>query len=228
MILTNRLYKREEPSKEAKSIFIFCEGAKRERDYFNYFVNIDSRINIEVYQIDDQEDNSPLGLLKIAEECIIKSDVNPNPKYKFLDGDEVWIVLDIDKDKHNSREPQFVEINKRCADRPDWYMVLSNPCFEVWLYFHLHSTKAEEISEQCKVWKSLVNTSVIGGFDARKHPVYIECAIYNAETNLKLQENKPDIGCTEVYKLGNSIFPMIKDKIKLAMEQIGLRDGSTD
>ncbi len=41
-----------------------------------------------------------LGLLNIAKRCIIKSDENPNPKYNFIDGDEVWIVLDIDKDKN--------------------------------------------------------------------------------------------------------------------------------
>lgn len=223
MILKNRLYKREQPSKEAKSVFIFCEGAKRERDYFSYFVNIDSRINIEVYPINDQEDNSPLGLLKIAEECILGSndDSKPKPKYDFREGDEVWIVLDIDKDKFNSRDPQFDEIRKKCENTPNWYMVLSNPCFEVWLYFHLYATKAEELSEECKVWKSFVNSSVTGGFDARKHPVYIGAAICNAEKNFQLEDDKPNIGCTEVYKLGNSIFPMIEDKIKLALEQLG-------
>ena len=40
MILTNRLFERQEPSKEAKSIYIFCEGVKREYQYFEYF-NID-------------------------------------------------------------------------------------------------------------------------------------------------------------------------------------------
>lgn len=67
MILTNRLFKRREPFKEAKCIYIFCEGAKREFQYFNFFKEIDSRINIEIYSLDSNEDNSPLGLYKIAE-----------------------------------------------------------------------------------------------------------------------------------------------------------------
>jgi hypothetical protein len=52
MILTNRLFERVPPSREAKSIYIFCEGAKREYDYFEYFKQLDSRINIEVYKLD--------------------------------------------------------------------------------------------------------------------------------------------------------------------------------
>lgn len=95
---------------EAKSIYIFCEGARREFDYFEYFKELDSRINVEVYKLDPSEDNSPLGLLEIAEKCIILSAENPNPKYNFIEGDEVWIVLDIDKDKDGSREPQIEHI----------------------------------------------------------------------------------------------------------------------
>ena len=66
MLLRNRLFDREPPSREAKSIFIFCEGAKRERKYFQYFEEIDSRIRIEIYPLHSHEDNSPLGLLNIA------------------------------------------------------------------------------------------------------------------------------------------------------------------
>ena len=49
MLLTNRLFERQAPSRTAKSIYIFCEGAKREYQYFKYFKEMDSRINVEVY-----------------------------------------------------------------------------------------------------------------------------------------------------------------------------------
>ncbi|MDM8529168.1 RloB domain-containing protein [Anaerolineales bacterium HSG24] len=103
MILRSRLFEREPPSREAKSIYIFCEGVKREYQYFQYFKEIDSRINVEIYKLHPHEDNSPLGLLSIAEKCIILSDDNPKPKYEFLENDEVWIVLDTDKDEKDSR-----------------------------------------------------------------------------------------------------------------------------
>jgi len=221
MILTNRLFERAAPSREAKSIYIFCEGAKREFDYFEYFKELDSRINIEVYKLHPHENNSPSGLLSIAEKCIVKTDENPNPKYSFITGDEVWIVLDVDKDKEESREPQIQIIRERCNVFENWYLVQSNPCFEVWLYYHLHSHKPDfDKSEKCSEWKRLVNKSVKGGFDSRRHPIYIETASNNAEKNFKLVAGKPDLGCMDVYNLANTIVPLVRLKLQRVLKQI--------
>ena len=143
MLLTNRLFEREPPSREAKSIYIFCEGAKREHQYFVYFVEMDSRINVEPYKLHPHENNSPLGLLNIAKACIIPSPSNPNPKFKFQQNDEVWIVIDVDKDKEETRKPQVQKIKAFCKENVGWYITQSNPCFEVWLYYHLFNTLKE-------------------------------------------------------------------------------------
>ena len=191
MILTNRLFEREAPGREAKSIYIFCEGAKREYQYFEYFKEMDSRINVEVYKLHPHEDNSPLGLLNIAEECIIKSEKNPNPKYAFQENDEVWIVLDTDKDKDKSRQPQIKEVKDKC-DKPHF-----------------------EGDENCTNWKKLVNDSIKGGFDSKRHPICIETAQKNAEKNYESSnEGVPDVGSTEAFRLSKSIFPLVETKIK--------------
>lgn len=221
MILTNRLFERIPPSRDAKNIYIFCEGAKRELDYFKYFIGLDSRIKIEIYKLHPHENNSPFGLLNIAEKCIIKTDDNPNPKYNFIPGDEIWIVLDIDKDKDESREPQIQIVQERCNELENWYLVQSNPCFEVWLYYHLHKRKKSfDNSEKCSNWKQLVNDSIKGGFDSRKHPIYIKSASINAENNFNLINGKLDIGCTDVYNLANSIIPLVNSKLKKVLSQI--------
>jgi hypothetical protein len=221
MILTNRLFERTPPSRDAKSIYIFCEGAKREYQYFEYFKELDSRINIEVHRLNPHDDNSPLGLLKIAEDSIVRSDRNPNPKYNFIDGDEVWIVLDIDKDKFDSREHQFLAIKDRCAEFDNWTLVKSNPCFEVWLYYHLHDTRPTLAKPHvCVEWKRLVNRSIGGGFDSRRHPIYIETAVINAQNNFQTLAGNPDVGCTEVYNLARSIIPLISAKLRRALARI--------
>ena len=215
MILTNRLFEREAPSREAKSIYIFCEGAKREYQYFEYFREMDSRINVEVYKLHPHEDNSPRGLLDIAKKCIIASEENPKPKYAFQKNDEVWIVLDTDKDKDESRKPQIKQIKNECEQRDDWFVAESNPCFEVWLYYHLLSDKPTlEDDEYCAKWKELVNNSIKGGFNSRKHPICIENAQKNAEKNYESSEGTPAVGSTEVFRLSKSIFPLVETKIK--------------
>ena len=222
MILTNRLFTRNPASREAKSIYIFCEGADREYRYFDYFREMDSRINIEIYKLNPHEDNSPQGLYKIALYSIEKSDDNPNPKYAFQENDEVWIVLDTDRDKDNSRKSQIDSIRYSINNKKDWYLVESNPCFEVWLYFHYHSTTGQfEGIEKCKNWKSYVDASIKGGFDPRKHPIFIERATINAEDNFKSDENKNlNIGTTEVFKLSKSILTIVKTKIREVLKTL--------
>jgi RloB-like protein len=221
MILTNRLFVREIPTREAKSIYIFGEGAKREFQYFKYFRGIDSRINIEVYELEDDENNSPLGLLNIAKKCIIANEDNPNPKYSFQENDEVWIVLDTDKDKGESRKSQIEKVRNFCKEMENWFLVQSNPCFEVWLYYHLQTEKPIfEENVYCSGWKELVNKSILGGFDSRRHPIYIENASKNAEKNYSSKDDTPNIGSTEVFKLSKSILPLIKTKIQQVLSSL--------
>ncbi len=215
MIIPYKPFKRERASREAKSIYIFSEGTKREVDYFNYFAEMDSRINLKVHKLGPKEDNSPLGLLSIAEKCIIKDETDKKPQYNFIeDLDEVWIVVDIDKDKFNSRKPSIEKVKQECSKRRGWYLVRSNPCFEVWLYNHKYDTIPDKPSEKCTDWKKLVNDSIPGGFDSRRHPLFIKQARDNAKKNFSIVDNIPAVGTTEVYQLADSILPLITDKLE--------------
>lgn len=221
MILTNRLFKREAPSREAKSLYIFCEGVKREYQYFEYFKELDSRINVEIYKLHPHEDNSPSGLLNIAKSCIIANKDNPKPKYSFLKNDEVWIVLDTDKDDADSRKPQIKEVKEFCKQESAWFVAQSNPCFEVWLYYHFSTEKPVfENSEDCNVWKKLVNDFIPGGFDPRRHPLYIRTAMLNAENNFNIVDGIPTVGSTEVFCLSKSIVPLVEIKIKAVLNTL--------
>lgn len=213
MILTNRLFTRRPPSREAISIYIFCEGVKREVQYFEYFKELDSRINIEIYPLQPIEDNSPLGLYKIALNCLEKSEENQNPKYELLEKDEVWIVLDSDIDKLDSRKPQILEIRERCKEH-GWFIAQSNPCFEVWLYYHFYSDLPKiEKSEKCISWKQYLAEKTGSGFDSRRHPILIEDGINNSKDNYSETDSIPNIGCTSVDKLAESIYSLVKEQI---------------
>ncbi len=218
MILTNRLFERQAPSREAKSLYIFCEGAKREYQYFEYFREIDSRIKVEVNKLNPDENNSPKGLYDLA----VSSFSGNKPKFTLQENDEVWIVIDTDPDKSNSREEQIKEIKGVCQSKNNWFVVESNPCFEVWLYFHQNEKiEAFESDDICKSWKQKVNESYDGGFDSRRHPIFIEEAIQNAERNFDSDNsNRPLKGSTEVYLLAKSMFTVIKNKIRAVKNKL--------
>jgi len=221
MILTNRLFERKAPSRNAKSIYIFCEGLRREYDYFKYFKEKDSRINIEVHKLLSTDDNSPQGLFEIAKLSFEKSD-DDEAKFTLVDGDEVWIVIDTDPDKGNSRIEQISQIRDNCSVKANWFITESNPCFEVWLYYHMFNNLEliENIPDVCNNWKSLVNTSINGGFDSRKHPIYIQNATVNSEIAHENNGYKLEKGQTEVYKLGKSILSILEEKINSIKNKI--------
>ena len=222
MILTNRLFERNLPSRDAKSIYIFCEGLRREYDYFKFFKEKDSRINIEVHKINAQDNNSPEGLFDIAVNALCPTRRNSNePKYSIIEGDEVWIVLDTDPDRDNSRLKQIVAIKSACRKNQNWFVVESNPCFEVWLYYHQNKVLPEKpIPAKCASWKTLVNQLIAGGFDSRKHPIFIEEATVNAKKAHEKNHNMLDSGYTEVYHLGASIMKILAEKIRLIKPKV--------
>lgn len=210
MILTNRLFTRREPERNAKSIYIFCEGKKREYQYFQYFQGIDSRINIVVHPLNGQENNSPTGLYSMAIHNLLKTDVNPTPKYEILEGDEVWFVIDTDTWKG-----KVAELRTLCQRHPDWGVVQSNPCFEVWLYFHFFVGRANfPWIEMCDTWKSFLPKTIPGGFHSGKHPIFIGQAIENAEKSFLIENDAPAVGCTDVFKLAKVIYGFCRKKIE--------------
>lgn len=212
-----RYFTRQEPESDAKRIFIFSEGRKREKQYFEYFQNIDSRISIYVHSLEESDDNSPLGLYKIAKDCM---DSN-KPCFKCEDGDEVWVVLDRDLDRDDSRLEPIKELRQKCLER-GWFTAVSNPCFETWLYYHLNEIPPDlEDVNICNQWKNRVNESFSGGFNVRKHGIYISEAIRNSKSNFVSEDNLPSVTSTEVYLLGESIYNLIQvkiDKLKQSIE----------
>ncbi len=219
MLLKPRLFERQPPSRDAKTIYIFCEGVKTEKEYFQYFSEIDSRVNVCVYELHPHANNSPLGLLSIAEECLLKSDKNPNPEYELIEGDEVWIVLDTDPDKFNSREKQIEVLQHKCLEN-DWQIAISNPCFEVWLYYHFFNGKPEmDDIEYCKTWKQKLHIEK-SGFKTSKHSIFIPEACLNSEINYRETDLVPHVGSTQVHNLGSKIYALLKEKIDTAREQI--------
>jgi len=178
---------------------------------------MDSRINIKIHQIEQHDNTTPGGLLDTATSYFKGSD--DHSERTLLENDEVWLVFDRDPDKRDSRGSQIETVKDHCNQQTNWFMALSNPCFEVWLYYHI----SEEIPDFPEMqsssgWKDFLDKTFPGGFDSRHHPVYIETALNNAESVFKKDENgDPAICHTQMFHLAESIVPILKKKLSRAL-----------
>lgn len=214
MILKNRLYTRREPDRDATLCIIYCEGSKREPHYFRYFKGISSRIQLEVMKADSQGDNSPTGLYEQACRDVEGSGATSAAKYEMGEGDQLWFVIDTDQwGSHIS------QLRRNCEGRVDWHIAQSNPCFEVWLYYHLFSEDGASLGlPDCSAWKNHVNKKIVGGFDSRKHPIYIADAIANAKVFFSAPEGNIAYGSTEMFELGEIIYAMVGPDVMKARQ----------
>ncbi|HND49180.1 MAG TPA: RloB family protein [Anaerolineales bacterium] len=148
-----RGYDRDTPNellRDYKLFAIACEGSKREPDYFNVFQYISKKIKVDLIQdyVSDEElleihDNrsAPKWVLDKAMKYIEKNDLK--------DEDDLWFV--IDKDRWS--EEQIRTLAAYCDRYRNWNLVISNPCFEIWLYFHNKSNISLSSSLSCTDFK---------------------------------------------------------------------------
>lgn len=212
MILSrNRTFKREPPTESSKLFIIVCEGKRREGDYFNYFSELDSRVAVEVIKPVDGDDNSPTGLFDKAM-VLLDGTEEMEPKYELKAEDEVWFVIDTD-----DWGEKIAQLRESAGDHDYMSVAQSNPCFEVWLYYHLSAERPEFIGYQvAENWKSFLDGFVPGGFNSRKHPIMVASAIHNAREHFSPDGELPEAGTTEVFLLAERIYDIIGPKIDSA------------
>ena len=206
MITRRKDYTKRPPSKDARKLYLFCEGEGTEPDYFSFFKGLSS--NLEIITLPPESGTDPLKLMELAKIKLLKEDSRYIMDY--LANDSVWFVIDTDTWE---REGKVTPLREFCAANntafPEmfsevkpysaWNVVQSNPCFEIWLYYHFYkdAPKPEAVAIQ-PTFKAFVSSTITGGFDFQNDPVKIETAVVNAKANFKRdEESKPELFSTE-------------------------------
>ena len=119
--------------------------------------------------------------------------------------DEAWLVIDRDA------WPE-TELNKVCKDAREkgFYVALSNPCFELWLYLHLRDNTAFVDRHDCQRRLATVlakySPEKKGDYDAELLKEHIARAIARAAAlDIHPHTPWPTHQCTRVYKLVQSL-----------------------
>ena len=225
MIQRRRDYGKKNPSRDAHKVYIVCEGKVTEPNYFKFFEGLSS--NLLVITIPPTIGTDPLKLLERAKEVLINKDRVYSVDYSH--GDTVWFVIDTDTwETEGKITPlrKFCNVeNKSITKKYDevkqysaWNVAQSNPCFEIWLYYHLMETPPEDYNPKKERFKTYFDRVLPGGFNYERHPKYLEDAIRNAKANFKTdKDGKVTLFSTEMYKLGSEILGFVKrdlDKLK--------------
>ena len=219
MIDRKRLYEKLPARRDAQKIYILCEGDTTEVDYFSFFTEMSS--NLQLVVIPPIEHKSDPEKLKIAAEKYFLSE---EKKY-VLDAKEkdmVWFVIDTDQWKEHGK----IEILRNFCDEQNakyekqayqmFQITQSNPCFEIWLYYHFFSSvpQQREVDASASM-KEFVNDKINGGFNMLYHPIFINEAIENSRTNYKEDcEKYPLIFSTQVFRLGEVILRYDGEELK--------------
>lgn len=192
-------YEKKAPFRDATFVLIVCEGNSREPNYFRFFEGMSSRVKL--ITVPNEEHQSAPS--KLVDNALKKESELESFNSKV---DKTWFVIDTDRWRNQIRD-----LRKECVNRPHWQVVQSNPCFEVWLYFHAKHTLPEfEPMDQCQEWKTYLPKVIQGGFNSDFHPVAIETATENARTACVETGDTPAPGSTQVWRLAESILPLIK------------------
>ena len=199
--------------RDSRKIYIYCEGNKREFDYFRFFCGLSSNVNIIPIPSKDGK-TDPEKLMEAArEEFGINSDVSPKFTLDVSQQDNVWFVIDTDSWGSKITDLRnFCKSQNAGLDNEAWYVSQSNPSFEIWLYYHKFSEKPvkNDVDKYSSI-KEFVDAQIPGGFDSRKHPAMIEAAIQNAKATYEEENQVLKLYSTEVFKLGQVILPFVKD-----------------
>jgi len=122
-----REFKRSSEFRDSQLFIIATEGQKTEHKYFNDFYSYplfrNPRIYIHVIRR-IKSASSPVHIL--AELDKIKSE------YKWRQDDELWMV--VDKDAWKAKHLSTVA---RLCNQKNYFLAVSNPCFELWLLLHV-------------------------------------------------------------------------------------------
>lgn len=126
--------RRRPPTRDPRPrILVLCEGAKCEPGYLKAFCR---HFRATSVVLDKAAGLDPKALVEVARTRLRESRREAKQyRDKNLEFDQVWCVVDVD-DHHRLREARIQ------ARDNDIEIVISNPCFELWLILHFRDQTA--------------------------------------------------------------------------------------
>lgn len=206
---------------DAEKLFVLSyEGTVTEKKYFQDFrvsdyFNNNGLIEIVPLKRPNDKGSDPFSVKKLLNEA--------KKEYGFKITDEFWLIFDRD-DWESIHKLSFDDLVRECKSEKNFYLAMSNPCFEIWLVLHFKNLAEFTQEEQNLLLKNEKITSsknyidtVVGylqdgdrGYNKRPNP-----SIYLPLTNSAIQRAKSIDNLTDEYpkSLGTHLYKLIEKLI---------------
>jgi len=129
-----------------KIVILAYEGNNTEALYFEE-LKVSSKFNYElIYLVSLRRPKKDTKSAPIYVFTKLKKEAKV--EYNFGPKDELWMLIDRDKWKN------IPDISKLCKKEGNFFLALSNPCFEFWLLLHIKDISDFSPSERMDIFKN--------------------------------------------------------------------------
>ena len=196
--------------RDSRLIVIAAEGTQTERKYFEALKSEfrNPRIHVEILSRNTTA-SSPAHVIKQLD------DFRREYSLSLKEDDELWMVIDYDR----WGDRKLSQISKKCQQK-GYKLLVSNPCFELWLLLHLKELKTYNPRERNRLFKNKNHAlekelrRILGSYnksnpDISKFIPYVKRAIERAkELDIKPRNRWPQSIGTRVYLLVEEIIDL--------------------
>ena len=180
--------------RDTKLIIIATEGHKTEKQYFKIFGNH----KVQVVVIPSHDNRS-------APEYILARLNGYTEEYQIGKNDELWLMVDTDR----WGDKKLSEICQE-AVKKNYFLGISNPCFEVWLYLHLG--EIDHAISTCKGFKQSLR-KIIGSYNSSR----LDLDKFKNNIALAIDRAKlisPDDGSRWPVSVGTHVYKVVENILK--------------
>lgn len=213
-------YRKEEGKLSTSLVFVLSGGEKREKDFLMELIKqryihslrvafmSEEGQGLQPYQMDERwKEIQSAGEFKIGVQL-----------FHLNTTDKVYLLSDVDE-----FYDQLVKILATNSDKQLGEWIISNPCFEIWLYYcylnnpekDLECLKSESIRTRSKKLKSLGPELKSGGLNPCLAFERLTTGIANSREHYDVDENKiPILFATNMHKMAEYLIETMNEKNK--------------
>lgn len=208
---TETEYAKGSPTLETRLIFVLSGGSVREQDYFRPFKTDANIRSVKIaFRSKDGQGLKPYELKGLCGDFLNnkKFVMEDNSSFHIEEGDSLFILQDVDEFGDEIKKILNAQVEDNGAK---W--IISNPCFEMWLFYHYHSdtsllSDCVAMSEKDRSnWlKEYLPKIIPGGVKTTKAFYSTEVAMANSKLNYSEEAGFPSLFSTQMHFLAETIL----------------------